>query len=117
MNTALKPNTAIVVTRPALIDTGLDKEIIKYISWASEHAQIILLDENPDDQIDLPEFEWDVVIRNTGMRPKDYFIANALSVLNEASNLTVVLAIDACLPRRTVFTTAGVLMVLQPEDV
>lgn len=114
MNTALKPNTAIVVTRHALIG---DRYVLTYLRHAQEHAQIILLDENPNSEIALPEFEWDVVISNTGLRPANFFVMNALGVLKEASNLVPVIAVDGLTDRpNTLWTDAGILWVVTSDQ-
>jgi hypothetical protein len=85
-----------------------------------DHTKIVLLVANPHahdysswTRPDTGEFEFDVVIRNTGDLDNVAFKATAVSVIQEVSNLVPVIALDTTPGTNSMYREAGVLITLQ----
>lgn len=85
-----------------------------------DHAKTVLLVGNPHGhdystwtRPDIPLFEFDVVIRNTGDLDDVMFKTTALSVIQEVSNLVPVIGLDTNNTVNAVYREAGVLITLE----
>lgn len=60
-----------------------------------------------------PEIAWDAIIRNSGGLESVAFKATALSVLQDASNLEIVIALDADAEVNGMYREGGVLVTVE----
>ena len=80
-------------------------------------ASLIAFVPSPDERSpdnDPNEFEWDVVISNHGNLPSIAFKVAALAALAAHSNVYPAIALDTA--DSEVYTEAGVLMVVEPDE-
>lgn len=91
-----------------------------FVSTRQGHARMVLLVPNPDESdfifqgdetpSDVPFVNWDAVIRNSGDLENVVFKATALSVLQDASDLEVVVALDTDSDVNEMYRAEGVLI-------
>lgn len=99
----------------------------EFVAKRADQAKLVLVvsdpfkdDYDPESPIfsearvfPVPNLEWDVVIRNTGKLNSVVFKAKALGVLHEASDLRVVIGLDADHRVNTIYREEGVLITVE----
>ena len=91
-----------------------------FIEARKGQARMVLLvsspnkdDYEPETASHLPDIEFDAVIRNTGNLTDVAFKATALSVIQDASNLVPVIALDGNRDNNLMYREGGVLITVE----
>lgn len=110
-------------TAGILVDYDLyenDTEVRQWVLSKEGQASLIALVHNPlgvdPDHSQNINPDWDVVIRNGKDRPKNLFLIQALSLIQESSNIIPAVAVSPD-PDHTVYQDAGVLVVINYEQI
>lgn len=91
-----------------------------FVASREGQARMVLLvsdptvsDYNHETLPGVPDIEWDAVIRNTGALENVMFKATALSVIQDASNLIPVIALDANTEINRMYREGGILITVE----